>query len=171
MGTSGVHVPGGGLSSGGKKQWARLCATGPDVPFRWDKKRGEREEEEREKKEETTHVSKKGEEKRERDLYGEKIVRWTWSGFLPTPINYNFLFNLCETRFIKLVPRSMVTFMGRNRRKIYLPSIFPPSDFTASFPLRMLSVQSRFPQNRRKHDTFNYAQILFSRHIVVIHNS
>ena len=62
----------------------------------------------RKKKKKERKKEKKRKGKRERDLYREKnLVRLDAIRFpTPTPINYNFLFNLCETRFIKLVPRS-----------------------------------------------------------------
>lgn len=135
--------------------------------FRWDKKRGEEEEEEEEgrksgrrtfKKERKKEKERKG--KRERDLSRKKsreigfVIRF----HIATPINYNFLFNLCETRFIKLVPRS-VNFYGEREReitKIYLRSIF--LGFHRSFrgyslhPFNRCFIRTGIPvENTRKH--------------------
>lgn len=146
--------------------------------FRWDKKRGEEEEEEEEGRKRAGDArSKKREKKkrkgkRERDLSRKKsreigfVIRF----HIATPINYNFLFNLCETRFIKLVPRS-VNFYGERERdyedlsSIDLPRISPLLSRIFPSSIQPLFYQNRHPRGKHAQTPFppKYAQILFSR--------
>lgn len=147
--------------------------------FRWDKKRGEEEEEEEGRKEErATHVQKreKKRKRKERKKGARSIEKKSREiGFvirfhIATPINYNFLFNLCETRFIKLVPRS-VNFYGERERdyedlsSIDLPRISPLLSRIFPSSIQPLFYQNRHPRGKHAQTPFppKYAQILFSR--------